>query len=123
MSRLSPVQHTPHKLAKAGPGCFRLGLLTFSTGQWPILSNLKITSARALSALFSTFPAPSVLYPCVFFLLRACSNGWRLFLITIRNAGGTNQLLHSHCVVEKELDKESEKEPQIIFDLPRPQRD
>jgi len=35
----------------------------------------------------------------------------------------TNQLLHSHCVVEKELDKESEKEPQIIFDLPRPQRD
>ena len=35
----------------------------------------------------------------------------------------TNQLLHSRCVVEKELDKESDKEPQIIFDLPRPKRD
>ena len=35
----------------------------------------------------------------------------------------TNQLLHSHCVGEKELDKESENVPQIIFDLPRPQRD
>ena len=35
----------------------------------------------------------------------------------------TNQLLHSHCVVqkeEKELDNQSQ---QIIFDLPRPKRD
>ncbi len=35
----------------------------------------------------------------------------------------TNQLLHSHCVVQKE-EKELDNQPQqIIFDLPRPQRD
>jgi hypothetical protein len=35
----------------------------------------------------------------------------------------TNQLLHSHCVVQKE-EKELDNQPQqIIFDLPRPKRD
>jgi len=35
----------------------------------------------------------------------------------------TTQLLHSHCVVQKE-EKELDNQPQeIIFDLPRPQRD
>ena len=34
----------------------------------------------------------------------------------------TNQLLHSHCVVQKE-EKEMANDQPIIFDLPRPQRD
>ncbi len=35
----------------------------------------------------------------------------------------TNQLLHSHCVVQKEEKELDNQEQPIIFDLPRPQRD
>jgi hypothetical protein len=35
----------------------------------------------------------------------------------------TNQLLHSHRAIEREHNAQAEEPQQIIFDLPRPQRD